>query len=390
MARVATVAVIVVLLGCAAAATAQRHDMAPQISAAEQCWRGMQAAEENEVIVDFYEDNAGCDQGDCNEDLAAMQRQCAFIRPLGGQVCHTTWSAVDGNGTSHAWTEFACVPRMCAEPNARSLEVAKLEAGWREASARVSCSDSSSVQAQGGLDLVFQLLCVGGMLCFAAHEKNRRWGRMSGMWPVAPGRATGSLRTTLCGCWPWVSGSSCGHCCSHWCCFGVMTVMNAAEISDRAFQWPDICCACGPGVCTTAYHTRQAIRARLDAKPSPCLDCLSIACCLPCSVAQHTQEIEKGLPPHLAPGALASSGAASVTVASGQPVQYVAAGMPVVAAPGAYPHAGPTGMAPSVLPAASAPGAYPAVSQAYPASSQGYTAGGYGGGGGGSYGIEMR
>ena len=31
-------------------------------------------------------------------------------------------------------------------------------------------------------------------------------------------------------------------------------------------------------------------------QPEPCIDCLTICCCLPCAVAQHTLEVEQGLP----------------------------------------------------------------------------------------------
>ena len=31
-------------------------------------------------------------------------------------------------------------------------------------------------------------------------------------------------------------------------------------------------------------------------QPEPCIDCLTICCCLPCAVAQHTLEVEEGLP----------------------------------------------------------------------------------------------
>lgn len=53
-------------------------------------------------------------------------------------------------------------------------------------------------------------------------------------------------------------------------------------------------------MCTARSHrvchvpTRALVWPRLQ--PEPCEDCLTMCCCLPCAVAQHTLEIEDGFP----------------------------------------------------------------------------------------------
>lgn len=55
-------------------------------------------------------------------------------------------------------------------------------------------------------DHILQLLAFGACVLFAHYEKQRRWGRMSTMWPGRSGSGGGSLRTELFGCCPWKAG----------------------------------------------------------------------------------------------------------------------------------------------------------------------------------------
>lgn len=283
-------------------------------NSANACKAGLEALHASEVYANFVEDNSGCIDGRCDTGKLALARECDAL-PHGGQVCSTAMWGIDANSTEHEWTVYTCLPTRCQMTPDTTRAVELLEAGWQQANAWSSCG-GGQYAGPNVVSLLFQLVCFLCVLGFAYNEKTRRWGRMGQKWPAAPGRGAGALRTTLCGC------CGCSRLCwSSFCCPQIMSLMNRAELDDRAFGWLDVCCF--NAVCATAYFNRRSIRERLDAPDEPCKDCLATFCCLPCVVGQHATEIEMGLPEH---GARAGGAAVVAVPAAGH---IVVAGMPV-------------------------------------------------------------
>ncbi|CAI5977776.1 unnamed protein product [Closterium sp. NIES-65] len=122
--------------------------------------------------------------------------------------------------------------------------------------------------------------------------------------PTTPmGVATGTWTTGLCGCCEDIPGA----CCTYFCpC--VILGRNVNIVTDGFTESSTACClfflvdSLTLGLCGFVYSCgyRTRLRQKYDLPESPCGDCLTHLCCLPCALCQENRELKnRGWDPKL-------------------------------------------------------------------------------------------